>query len=246
LALDLRFAGWEQVKLLCHDWKIKQMAFDFKISLVDDEASDACATFVNDESDLYVMLVQAYFDESHQHSEAMPASAVSAVVGTGLQWTQFTQLWLGVLRHYDVTDTKGRHVFHTSEFESPEGRIGTVYEHWSKEKCDSFHRDLLHAIRFSGIRCFAAAVLAAEYEQVASKRSVVVLPDQTLESDRATLFGNKFFFCAYWAMTYAADEAKLYYPKGTRVAYYFESCSGSDKYQQPIDLMYDMAVTDAA
>lgn len=192
------------------------------------------------------MLVQAYFDESHQHSEAMPASAVSAVVGSGLQWAQFTELWLGVLQHYGVTDKKGRHVFHTSEFESPEGRIGTVYEHWSKEKRESFQRDLLHAIRFSGIRCFAAAVIADEYKEVASKRSVVVLPDETFESDRASLFGNKYFFCAYWAMTYAADEAKLYYPKSTRVAYYFESCSGSDKYKQPIDLLYDMAVKDTA
>ncbi len=95
----------------------------------------------------------------------MPASAVGAVVGTGLQWERFSDLWLAVLRHpnYDVRDKKGRRVFHASEFETPEGRRNTVYENWSKEKREKFHNNLLHVIAFFQIRCFGASVIATEY-----------------------------------------------------------------------------------
>lgn len=190
------------------------------------------------------MLVKAYFDESHHPREAMPASAVSAVVGTGLQWERFSELWLAVLEHPDnnVTDKRGRRVFHTSEFETPEGRKGTVYENWSKEKREKFQNGLLHVIAFSGIKCFAASVVASEYDEVASKRAAVVFKDETVEAERFRLFGNRYFFCAYWAMTMAALEAR-YYPQSTRVAYCFES--GGDKYKQPIELLYKIALDDA-
>ena len=190
------------------------------------------------------MLVKAYFDESHQHREVMPASAVGAVVGTGLQWERFSDLWLAVLRHpdYDVRDKKGRRVFHTSEFETPEGRRNTVYENWSKKKREKFHNNLLHVIAFSQIRCFGASVIATEYDEVASKPAIVVLKDETVQSERFRLFGNRYFFCAYWAMELAASEAKRYYPKDTRVSYYFES--GGDNYRQPIDLLYKIALSD--
>ncbi len=43
-------------------------------------------------------------------------------------------------------------------------------------------------------------------------------------------------------MELAASEAKRYYPKDTRVSYYFES--GGDNYRQPIDLLYKIALSD--
>jgi hypothetical protein len=170
---------------------------------------------------------------------------VSAVVATGLQWERFSELWLAVLKHpdYNVTDIKGRRVFHTVEFETPEGRRGTVYENWSKEKREKFHNDLLHVIALSQIKCFGASVIASEYDEVASKPAIVVLKHETLQSERFRLFGNRYFFCAYWSMQLAVSEAQRYYPKNARVSYHFEA--GGNNYKQPIDLLYDMALKDA-
>lgn len=82
----------------------------------------------------------AYFDESEQHREALNAACISAVTGTALQWTNVTRAWEKVLEEYDVRDKKGRRVFHAVEFETPEGRFGTVYEDWTEARRKEFNR----------------------------------------------------------------------------------------------------------
>lgn len=203
------------------------------------------ALFSNDEG-LYVML-QSFHDESEQHAEDFPAASISAVVATGKVWQQFSLAWMAVLEHpdFDVRDKKGRRVFHTVEFESPEGRKGTVYENWSDSKLKAFNNALLETIAFHQLHVYAATVLVDEYEAVASKRLPVLADDNEtiVNAKRSSLLGDKFAFCAYWAMGFAAGEARRYYPKQTEVAYYFEAGS---TYDHHVYSLYDVAIAKSA
>jgi hypothetical protein len=186
-------------------------------------------------------MILSYFDESTQDREALPASAVSALTATGKYWSQFSRTWLKILEdpEFDVWDKKGRRVFHTSEFETPEGRKGTVYEKWTSDKRNRFNRALCDAIAQNGIQVGAASVIVADYEDVSSKLEEIPLPSGELALfSRARAFGDKYVFCAFWAMTFASREARAYYPKSTEVAYYFESGGG---YQNQVGIVYDIA-----
>jgi hypothetical protein len=196
------------------------------------------ALFPRDEW-LYTML--SYFDESESARETLPAASISALTGTGLQWTKLSRGWLKVLEHpdYDVRDDKGRRVFHTCDFESPEGRLGTVYENWDEEKRKRFHRELCDVIVTSGIQISAASVLISDYEQVTAREITAVVADgQVVTAPLSRLFSDKYVYCAFFAMLFAADEAQLYYPKNTELSYTFES---GGTYQHQVGLLYEEA-----
>ena len=203
-----------------------------------DLAERAFALFPREEW-IYTML--SYFDESTQDREAYPASCVSALTGTGLQWSKFSHSWAWILEEFDVRDRKGRRVFHATDFETPEGQIGTSYENWEEEDPDKrkrFNRALCDAIADSGVQVSAASVLLAEYEEVASKVVPVILEDgEVVSLPRDKAFGDKYAFCAFWALMFAAEEAR-HYPKGTDIACYFESGGG---YQHQIETVYELA-----
>jgi hypothetical protein len=185
--------------------------------------------------------MQAFFDESEASAETWPAAAISSLTGTALQWKNFDRAWLWILEdpQYDVSDKKGRRVFHTVEFESPEGRIGTVYENWPKEKRESFNSALLDALAHSGVQANAATVIVSEYQEVAQR-----LINEKLALDEGTgkgfkVFEDKFGFCAFWAMFFVGLEAQRYYPKGTEAFYFFEAGS---TYQSFVNVLYDTLI----
>jgi hypothetical protein len=102
----------------------------------DSDLEDLIELLFPEEAELYSMLV-AYLDESTSFGEKVPVAAVGGIVGTGKQCAQLTKAWRKVLDAEDVE------IFHTSEFETPEGRIGTVYENWDKSKREDFHNSLI-------------------------------------------------------------------------------------------------------
>ena len=186
---------------------------------------------------LYMLL--SYADESTQDHEAIPTSAVSALTATGKNWVGFSSAWFRTLEEFDVLDKKGRRLFHTNEFETPEGRRGSVYENWDVDKRNRFNRALCDAIAHNGIQVSAASVIVADYEEVASKIEDFSMPNgRSASFSRSQAFGDRYVFCAFQAMTLAAEEAKAFYPKSTEIAYHFESGGG---YQHQIEFVYDIA-----
>ena len=184
-------------------------------------------------------IVLAYFDESEQQREALNAACISAVTGTGLQWANVTGAWEKVLVEYDACDKKGRRVFHTVEFETPEGRAGTVYEKWTEEKRRAFNRALLDAFAHSGIQAIAPSVMILDYKEVAER---LIEARQALDpSGQYKYFENKYCFLALFAMLFAGHEAVKYYPKGEQAAYYFESGGG---YRDFVDSIYLTTIND--
>jgi hypothetical protein len=188
---------------------------------------------------IYVMLV--YSDESEAAREVFPAASISALTGTGLQWQNLTTKWERIIKQYEVKDKKDRPVFHTSEFETPEGRINTVYEHWSTTKRESFGRDLLDAIAESSIQAVSPSVIVAEYNEVAARLMIAKTetePPTTVAQFRN--FENKYCFLAMFAMLFAGQEATTYYPKGDQAFYYFESGGG---YKGWVEDFYNTVIT---
>jgi len=185
-----------------------------------------------------VYSMYAYFDESEASAEVWPAAAISSLTGTVLQWKNFDRAWLSVLTdpQYDVTDKKGRRVFHTAEFESPEGRRGTVYENWPEPKRKSFNAALLDALAQSGVQANAATVIVSEYKEVSQR-----LIDEKMAIDAETgegfkVFEDKYGFCAFQAMYFVGLEAMRYYPK-EEIFYFFESGSTHTKF---VNALYDI------
>lgn len=114
-----------------------------------------------------IYTVLAYFDESEQHKEALNAASISALTGSGLQWANVMRAWEAALEEYDARDKKGRRVFHSVEFETPEGRAGTGYAKWPRPKCEAFNRALLDSFAHSGIQAIAPSVIVADYNEAA-------------------------------------------------------------------------------
>lgn len=186
-----------------------------------------------------VYIVLAYFDESEQQREALNAACISAVTGTGLQWANVTRAWEKVLEEYDVRDSEGRRVFHAVDFETPEGRIGTVYAEWTDERRKAFHRALLDSFAHSGIQAIAPSVIVSDYTEVAER---LMKARHALDpSGQYKYFNNKYCFLALFAMLFAGHEAVKYHPKAEQAAYYFETGGG---YQDFVDSLYLTAIND--
>lgn len=186
-----------------------------------------------------VYIVLAYFDESEQQREATNAACISALTGTGLQWANVTRAWESALIEYDVLDKKGRRVFHTVEFETPEGRAGTVYEHWTEAKRKDFNRALLDAFAHSGIQAIAPSVMVLDYREVSARLGNA--RQATDPSGQYKHFENKYCFLALFAMLFAGHEAIKFYPKGEQAAYFFETGGG---YQDFVDSIYLTTISD--
>lgn len=184
---------------------------------------------------LHIFVVLAYFDESEQHSEARNAACISAVTGTGLQWANVTRAWEQVLEEYDVRDNKGRRVFHAVDCETPEGRIGTVYEDWTEARRKDFNRALLDAFAGSGIQAIVPSVIVSDYTEVWERLS------QSHQEVEFKYFENKYCFLALFAMLLAGHEAIKYYPKGEQGIYFFETGGG---YKDFVDSLYLTSITD--
>lgn len=177
----------------------------------------------------------AYFDESEQHSEALNAACISAVTGTGLQWTNVTRAWEKVLEEYDVRDKKGRRVFHAVDFETPEGRSGTVYEDWTEARRKEFNRALLDTFARSGIQAIVPSVMVFDYTEVWERLS------ERRQEVEFKYFESKYCFLALFAMLLAGHEAVKYYPKGEQAVYFFEAGGG---YKDFVDSLYLTSITD--
>jgi len=89
------------------------------------------------EKDVYPMLV-AYCDESETPHDIVPVVAVGGLLMSGKDSRHLATQWDRFLEFHQIKDKKGNRVFHTSEFESPGGRKGTVYEKMPNEHWDGF------------------------------------------------------------------------------------------------------------
>ena len=186
-----------------------------------------------------VYTVLAYFDESEQQREALNAACISAVTGTGLQWANVTREWERALVDFDVRDDKGRRVFHAKDFETPEGRIGTVYDDWTETKRKDFNRALLDAFVYSGIQAIVPSVIVSDYAEVSER---LLKARQAVDlSGEYKYFENKYGFLVLFAMLFAGHEAIKYYPKGEQGVYYFETGGG---YQDFVDSIYLTTISD--
>jgi len=183
----------------------------------------------------------AYFDESEQPAEVLPAASISAITGTGLQWVNFNRGWDGVLEEYQVVDKHGRRVFHTTDFETPEGRLRTCYEQWPDEKRKEFSRRLLDVIASSGIRANASTLIVDEYIEVAKRFTASPQVTRLETADQFKVFENHYCFLALFAMLFAAKEAG-YFPKGSEMAYFFEA---GGNYQHFVGLLYNTMLLEA-
>ena len=151
-------------------------------------------------------MLTAYIDES-QTREKVPVVAVGGGVGTGKQWTRLLEAWRKAL------DTEPRvKIFHTCEFETPEGRLGTVYEKWSKQRRERFHNALIGAIKDNQLEVSMAATLPiSEFEKVK--------PAMRLTRGK---YGDAFYFCAFMLIEQIAIYSRRTFGGDHRVTYYFE------------------------
>lgn len=151
------------------------------------------------------MLV-AYIDESPQPKERVPVMAVGGAIGTGKQWSTLLKAWRRAI------DVENIDIFHTRDFETPEGRIGTVYETWDEPRRRKFQQSLIDAVTANPIdRIVAAIVRQSDSEAVANSRP------------EAAKHGiNAYYFCAYMLIEHIARWTAKVYGNDQRVTYYFE------------------------
>lgn len=187
----------------------------------DSEVAERLSALFPKSEQVYTVL--AYFDESEQHKEALNAASISALTGSGLQWANVTRAWEAALEEYDARDKKGRRVFHSVEFETPEGRAGTVYAKWSPAKREAFNRALLESFAHSGIQAIAPSVIVADYNEAAEGLTEARQAIDSSTANQFKHFEDKYCFLAMFAMLFTGKEAVTYYPKGEQVAYYFET-----------------------
>lgn len=126
-----------------------------------------------------------YLDESESKAEKEPAACVAGYLATGFQWFRFAKEWNAVL------EREGVEIFHASEFETEQGRRGTVYEHWSKAKRDSFHNELISIIQRNTLTEIGAGMHLSTYEKV-------------MTPQRIRDFGSIYSVCALNTMINAA------------------------------------------
>lgn len=154
-------------------------------------------------------MLQAYIDESRT-DEKVPVIAVGGGVGTGLQWTNLGKAWRTAL---NTEPSVG--IFHTCEFETPPGRIGTVYEDWPEPRLKRFHKALIDAIKEGGLGVSAAASIpVSEFDRVK--------PVRRLTAKKEGKHGDAYFFCAFMLIEQIAKWAGETYGKDHGVTYYFE------------------------
>ena len=151
---------------------------------------------------LYAVLT-VYADESRT-AEKIPVVGVGGGVGSGLQWKNLLKGWREAL----ATEPDVQ-IFHTSEFETPEGRIGTVYENWDDPRLMAFQNAMLKAKKENHLGvAMAACVSVEDFNAVATPR-------------RIKRCGDEYFFCAYHLIHQVAVFAEQYFPR-ERVTYVFE------------------------
>lgn len=120
-------------------------------------------------------------DESESNMEAYPAVSVGGFIATGLQWTRFASAWNAVL------EPEGIEVFHSSDLETEKGRLGTVYENWTREKREAFQSALLQVINSNLYRDVGVGLTRNVYSQV-------------MTGDRPERLGDIFLFSAFLTM----------------------------------------------
>jgi hypothetical protein len=175
----------------------------------------ASAPYISDSDfrDLLVLLfpdleapyavLTVYADES-KSGEKIPVVAVGGALGTGKEWANLLHAWRVAMATEPSVE-----VFHTSEFETPEGRIGTVYENWSDQRLKDFQNAMLKAKKENVLSmATAATVSVAEFDRVVSQ-------------ERQRRFGDIYFFCAFHLIHQVAVYAEKFFPQ-QRVTYYFE------------------------
>jgi hypothetical protein len=156
---------------------------------------------------LYAVLT-AYMDESATQHEEYPVIAVAGGIGTGLQWARLLEAWREVLASEDID------VFHTSKFETPGGRKGTVYENWPDPKLRDFNNALLSAIKTNKPElAFVACIPISEFAKVVSPFS----------SGRSLNERERYYVCAYLCLEQIAIWAGRLFGKSARITYYFET-----------------------
>ncbi len=161
----------------------------------------------------------AFADES-QTNEKVPIIAVGGGLGTGLQWCKLSKAWQQALKTEPDVEN-----FHAKDFESPEGRIGKVYENWELTRRNSFNQKLTDAITHNQIAvCTVATVKPSDFNEVIAARKKK-LPKAL----------NAFYFCAYKFIEQNMWWANQYFPN-QGIIYYFEQ---GGLHQKGIEMSYN-------
>ncbi len=173
----------------------------------DEDFGDLLALLFPDPEARCAMLT-AYMDESATPDDEHPMIAVGGGVGTGLQWERLLRAWRSVL------DPEGIEIFHTSEYESPGGREGSIYKTWPDQKLRDFGNALIRAIQDNKPEmAFVACVPVFEFNQVR-------YPDGT---SRHLRLDDRYFLCAYLCLEQISLWAGNLFGPSSRITYFFET-----------------------
>ena len=171
----------------------------------DTEIEELVEWIFTDDQAIHVML-NAYLDESFSAGEKHPVIAVGGGLGTGLQWKNLLKQWHKVLQTEPTVN-----VFHTNEFETPEGRSKSVYHAWEYSRLLAFNQGLTAAICQNQIESVeVATVRPEEWDEVVKSR-----PRPIGKSF------NAYTFCAHMLIDSIIYRANQFYPK-QMVTYWFE------------------------
>jgi hypothetical protein len=138
-----------------------------------------------------VSALHCYIDESISPKEREPVPCVAGWLSTGKDWWNFAKAWNAVL------EPKGVELFHACEFETEEGRRGTVYEKWSKPERDEFQNKLIIVINKTLWRDVGIAIPQSVYNQVMTPK-------------RIEKWGDIYVLCGKLAIVKAASLAFKY------------------------------------
>ena len=141
-------------------------------------------------------MLMVFADES-KTAEKHPVIAVGGGVGTGLQWTKLSKAWREAKKNEPDVD-----VFHSVEFETPEGRLGTVYENWDTLRLNRFNAVLIDAICANKVeKSFVFTIRPEDFDQVKASRK-----------KRYPRNVNPYTACAYMLIEQTALWADDYFP----------------------------------
>lgn len=180
----------------------------------DSDLEDLLELLFPNETELYVMFIVC-FDESTSFGETIPVAAVGGAISTGKQWANLLKAWRKVL------DSEKIEIFHTKDFETPEGRLGTIYENWSKERREAFSNAQIDAIIDNPLELFITmGVNLADFK-------AVLTPERKKVFKKS--FANEYFFCAMMCMQNISYWVNETYGMNQRITYYLEAGGSHEK-----------------
>jgi hypothetical protein len=115
-----------------------------------------------------VALVSSYFDDSETLGDIWVVGGYAGYVN---QWEHFDRLWVAAL------DTHGVPYFHMREMGKPNGKFAKWHppeDH--QDEVTAFFKDLVNAIRASGLRMFGSAIWFKDLERFNREKNIQIKP----------------------------------------------------------------------